>query len=188
MMISFVSFMHMYLWAVTRDLHSASYAAQIATRYPSAICPLTNWTTIAGLDNILITNIVLLAPVLLMLRRWRIPPGSVTFLFTVNTTLLAALEAFDGAKVIAIMLVAGVVADGLIHLIKPWNGHVARFRAVAVLIPLGMWTIYFGTTLLGPGIAWSLELSAGITVMAALSGFALSLLMVPPAIPIHATS
>ena len=188
MMTSFVSFMHMYLWAVTRDLHSASFVDGIVTRYSTAVRPLTNWTTIAGLNNILITNVVLLAPVLLMLRRWRIPLGSVTFLFTVNTILMAALEAFDGAHVIVIMLVTGLVADGLIQLIKPWNGHIARFRAVAVLIPLALWTIYFGATLLGPGIAWSLELTAGITVMAALSGFVLSLLMIPPAIPIHAAS
>jgi hypothetical protein len=98
---------------------------------------------------------------------------------------MAALEAFDGANVIVVMLLAGLAADGLIQLIKPWNGHVARFRAVAVLIPLTLWTIYFGATLLGPGIAWSLELTAGITIMAALSGFALSLLMVPPALPTH---
>lgn len=188
MITSFVSFMHMYLWAVTRDLHSASCAAQIATRCPSAVRPLTNWTTIAGLDNILITNLVLLAPVLLLLRRWLVPFGSMTFLFTINTTLMAALEAFDGAHVIMIMLVAGLAADGLIFLLKPWNGHVARFRVVTVLIPLALWTIYFGAALLGPGIAWSLELSAGITAMAALSGFALSLLMVPPAILTHAAS
>ncbi len=188
MMTSFVSFMNMYLWAIVRELYSASYATQTAARFPTAVRPLANWITIAGLEQILITNVVLLAPVLLMLRRWRIPFGSVTFLFGVNTTLMAALEAFDGAYMIVIMLLAGLVADGLIHVLKPWNGHVARFRAVAVLIPLTLWTIYFGASLLGAGIAWSVELTAGITVMAALSGFALSLLMVPPAIPTHAAS
>jgi len=100
---------------------------------------------------------------------------------------MAVPEAFDRAHMI-LMLLASLVSYGLIHVLKPWNGHIARFRAVAVLIPLALWTTCFGATLLGPGIAWLLELSAGITVMAALSGFALSLLMVPPAIPTHAAA
>lgn len=185
MMTSFASFMHMYLWAIGRDPYSTRFVQQIATRYPTAVRPLTNYAATAGLSSILITNVVLLVPVLLLLRRWRIPPGSVTFLFTINTVLMTALGAFRSADMIVVMLLAGGVADTLIQLIKPWRGHVARFRAVAVLIPLVMWTLYFGAALISAGIAWALELTAGITVMAALSGFALSLIMAPPAIPTH---
>lgn len=169
LMMSFASFMNMYLWALFNEYRTASSRG-------------------SGLQDILITNVILLAPVLLMLRRWRIPFGSVTFMFVLNTIMMSALIAFQSREEFIVMLIAGVIADLLIQWLKPWNGRAAAFRAVAVLIPLALWSTHFLERQFSGGIAWSIEFSTGVTVMAALSGLALSMLMAPPAIPARAAS
>lgn len=185
MMTSFVSFMHMYMWSLLRNYHTTTFSQSITTRYPGAIKPIQDFSQIAGLEGILLTNIVLIAPVLLMLRRWRIPFGSVTFLFTLNTVLMTALREFHGSDVIVIMLLVGLLADGLIQAIKPWHGRTAAFRVVAIVIPLLIWGGFLGAAAFSVGVNWSPELTGGVTVMAAISGFGLSLLMAPPAVPTH---
>ncbi len=59
----------------------------------------------------------------------------------------------------------------------------ATYRTVAITIPLVYWSLFFAGTLLHSSIGWSAEFVAGATVMAALTGLALSLLMAPPALP-----
>jgi len=183
MMTSFAAFMHMYLWAFLRDFHTQQFFDRMTDRYSSAIDPITRLSANAGLQGILITNIILLAPVLLMLRRWQPPFGAVTFLFTLNTVLMSALEAFRPINIIIIALIAGLCADGLIQVLRPWPQRLAAYRAVAMIIPLVLWSLYFVADAMEARLAWPLELTAGIVVMAALSGLALSLLMVPPPLP-----
>ncbi len=138
----------------------------------------------AASESILITNIILMAPVVLMLRRWRVPFGSVTFFFTLNTALMDALQEFRAVEMIAMAFVAGLLADLLILWLKPTPARPAAFRSVAAAIPLLFWNLRFWTAILiGSPVRWQLELTAGITVMCALAGFALSLLIAPPAIP-----
>ena len=55
---------------------------------------------------------------------------------------------------------------------------------VAIGTPLVLWASYFLAVQLRWGIAWPAELWAGSVVFAALGGFALSLLMVPPPAPV----
>ena len=169
LMVSFTAFMNMYLWSFFSDAHIQPFARRSATEQ--------------GLAEILITNAVMLAPVLLLLRRWRVPFGTVTFLWTLNTVLMGALPFYPVADPIVVALLAGSVADGLIQVLKPWPDRIAAFRTVAMSLPLVLWTLHFVDGQLRWGLGWSLELTAGITVMAALSGLALSLLMAPPALP-----
>ncbi len=169
LMMSFASFMNMYLWGFWTDAHIQPFARFAVME--------------KGLADILITNAILLAPVLLLLRRWQIPFGTVTFLWTLNTVLMGALQFYPVVDPIVIALLSGLIADGLIQILKPWPSRLAAFRAVAVSLPLILWTMHFVAAQLRWGLGWSLELTAGITVMAALSGLVLSLLMAPPAIP-----
>jgi hypothetical protein len=48
---------------------------------------------VLGLASILVTNVLLLAPVLLLLRRWRLPFGSVTVQYTMVAMLMEACTA-----------------------------------------------------------------------------------------------
>ena len=188
MMTSFVSFMNMYLWAPLQPLHTTAMADWITTNHWSSRRVLTQLTHELGVENILISNLILIAPVLLVLRRWQPPFGAVTFLYTLNAILMAALRGFENVDSIAIALISGLVADTLIKVLHPRSDRVAAYRVVAIAIPLVYWSLFFAGTLFRSGIAWSAEFVGGATVMAALTGLALSLLMTPPALPARLAS
>ena len=139
----------------------------------------------SGLAGVLITNLILLAPVLLMLRRWRLPFGSITFLWTLNTVMMGALPFYPVFDPIVIAFIAGLLVDGLIYTLGPRANRGLGFYVVAAIAPFILWTLFFSAGQLRFGLAWSIELTGGVTVMAALTGLALSLLMAPPMLPAH---
>jgi hypothetical protein len=174
---SLISFMNMYFWPTVEDFASATAWAGQAARYPSAARRIHNLLMIEGLTGILLANAVLLAPVLLMLRRWRVPFGAVTLIFTLNAVLMGALVEFRNGSWIAAALAAGLAADGLIAALRAGPGRTGALRAVATAVPLVQWALYFVAQQLDGGVAWSIEMWSGVIVMAMLSGLGLSVLM-----------
>lgn len=164
----FASFMHMYSWA----LLSA----------PTAL----GWSqSRAALAVTLLTALMLAAPVLLLLRRFHLPFGAVTAIYGVNTLLMVVMASTiqDGWRQVLLMLLAGLLADTLIQALSPAPGRPYAYRAFALALPLLVWVPYFvGAQAMGLNNL-SLELWAGVSVMAALGGLALSALIVPPALP-----
>jgi hypothetical protein len=145
-----------------------------ALREPMAVGarPALGYADELGVAGVLVTNLLLIAPVLLLLRRWRPPFGSVTILFGMVSVLTAATREFAFAEVVVATLVAGLVADGLMV-------RVRSHRLVATIAPLVLWTSYFIALELGHDLAWPAELWMGSIVFASLGGLALSLLMEP---------
>lgn len=145
-----------------------------ALREPMAVGarPGLGYADELGVAGVLVTNLLLIAPVLLLLRRWRPPFGSVTILFGMVSVLTAATREFAFAEVVVATLGAGLVADGLL-------ARVRSHRLVATITPLVLWTSYFLALELGHGLAWPAELWMGSIVFASLGGLALSLLMEP---------
>lgn len=73
-------------------------------------------TEFAGVARVLVTNVILLAPLLLALRHWSLPFGSATFLFVVVAASMGALSEFAiGGSVLA---AAGIPGGS--------GGHAAR--------------------------------------------------------------
>lgn len=136
-----------------------------------------------GLGSILLSTVLLLSPLLLMLRRWHLPFGSATILFTLSTALVSALEAFRLAPHILTALFAGIVTDFLVRALRPSSENVTGYRAFATAVPLVLWTFYMAVTQVRWGIVWSLEMSSGIVTFAGLAGLVLSTLILPPAVP-----
>lgn len=128
---------------------------------------------------ILVTNLVLLAPVLLMLRRWRVPFGSVTILFSVTAIFMAALREFWLVETVAIALLAGLAADILVRMLDPSPLRVFAYRIFATAVPFVVWSLYFIITHLRWGLTTSPELWVGGVFFTAVTGLTLSLLMVP---------
>ena len=169
--------MGMYDWAML----DRYYAAGIPQRF----LPLRGSVTSQelGLDGILLTNVVLIAPLLLALRRWRLPFGSVTLLFTANTILMNVLEGFSAAEMIPVAVLAGLAADLLIRALRPGNDRPLAARLFAGLVPLLFWSLFFLAGWLSRGIGWPPEIWTGAIVLTSLSGLGFSLLTVPPALP-----
>lgn len=136
-----------------------------------------------GIASILLTTIILVAPALLLLRRWTTPKGTFTLMFSGVAVALTALEGFALAWTALAAVMAGVVADVLVHRLEPSLSRPWAYRAFASAVPAVLWLAYFGIIQLRFGVGWSVELWAGVTTMAVLTGFGLSVLMLPPAIP-----
>lgn len=135
---------------------------------------------IIGIVSVLITNLILVAPMLLILRRWHPPFGSVTFLFTAVAAMMASQHQFEVAITVLAAVAGGLGADVLIARLRPEPSRPGAERLVAVMVPVVMWTAYFLLLDTQFGVSWASELWAGTIVLAALSGFVLSLLMTQP--------
>jgi hypothetical protein len=145
--------------------------------------PALSYARQHGVASVLVTNLLLLAPVLFVLRRWRPPFGSATLLFTTVTALTTATQEFAYGALVLAALAGGLAADWSIA----WSTRPASrgdaYRLVATVTPMVLWACYFLVLELRDGIAWPAELWTGSIVFAGLSGLALSLLMAPPPRP-----
>jgi hypothetical protein len=133
----------------------------------------------AGLAGFYITTIVLLAPLLLVLRRWHPPFGTSTLLFGVVAILVGALEGFQLALLAVAAAAGGVVADVSIRWLRPSPERVFSYRAFAALVPIGLWGAYFATAIVVWGTWWTVNLIGGVMAMSSLAGAGLAVLMVP---------
>lgn len=141
----------------------------------------------AGVARILVTALVLLVPLLLAMRRWRLPFGSATFLFTTVAVAMSALTNFNiaGAGVLA-AVVGGLTADLLNRLTGPAAPAVSdpvvsgpTVRLIAGITPLTTWATYFIALRGFYDVAWPLDLWLGATFVAAILGLLVSFVSVP---------
>ncbi|MBI3457078.1 MAG: hypothetical protein HY002_14975 [Candidatus Rokubacteria bacterium] len=155
------------------------------TRLGPPAFPYRYYTVLAGTACVLITNLILMTPVLLLIRRWRPPFGSVTILFTVVAALTSVLAGFRDVAMLIVALVGGVAGDVLIAALRPSDpDRMAAFRVVAMLIPLALWATYFiVVTLAYGGLGWTPALWSGTTLMACLGGLGLSVIIAPSSAP-----
>ncbi|WP_110885151.1 hypothetical protein [Deinococcus yavapaiensis] len=170
--LSFASFMNMYLWALYRV--PQGYGENASS---------------GDLASILLTAVMLAAPVLLLVKRWQLPFGAVTVLYGVNSALMIVLAPWLGDarwRVLLVGLVAGFLTDVLIAVLRPSPKRTVELRIFATALPLTVWLPYLGGAQALGLLSISLELWLGVCVMAALGGLALSGLIVPPALPSEA--
>jgi hypothetical protein len=139
---------------------------------------------VRGISDVLVTNVVLLVPTLLLLRRWRPPFGALTGLFGGVAVLSSALVAYETALVaVPAALVGGLVADALVRRLRPGLERPNALRVVASFVPVALWGAWFVALELRWGLRWSPELWSGTILFAALSGLLLAQLVVGPAPP-----
>lgn len=125
-----------------------------------------------GVASVLVRNVVMVGPMLVVLKRWRPPWGTMTVLFTVPAMALAGLDAFEAVALAVPFVLAGVAADLLVARI---DDRRARVRWVAGLVPVVCWTSYFAVHASQWGVHWPAEIWTGAIVFAALSGLGLAL-------------
>ncbi|MET7331774.1 hypothetical protein [Nonomuraea sp. NPDC005650] len=137
--------------------------------------------------SMIITNVVVLAPVLFLLRRWRLPFGSVTVLSVVGILMPGAQTAFRNLPILLTFVVAGLVSDLLIQWLRPSRERRAAYWAFAGLSAFATWSLYIAVASLMAGQLPTVpELWTGAPVVAGLVGFALGALFLPNAAPAEA--
>ena len=142
--------------------------------------------TVAG---ILLFTAVVMAALLLMRRRWRLPIGSITIMFTTMGLLFAMLSEYREAGLIPALVVAGMIGDWLLFRltggpepVTPW-----RIRLFGALVPIALWGLFFlCVALFRGGLGWGATLWVGVICSTALLGFAISFLVFAPPSPVTA--
>jgi len=119
--------------------------------------------------------------VLVALRRWRLVPGALTFLFTFNAVLLSFMQ--DHYALILVALGAGLAADALVYHLRPSMARPAGLRLFAVAVPTVYLLLYFLALQLMGGVWWTIHTWLGAIVMTDVACFFLTYLLVPPAMP-----
>jgi hypothetical protein len=171
-----VAFMFMFLGAFVDGAGNAQVLERAARSEPIYLLISD------GVSGVQATNLIVLAPLLLLMRRWRIPFGSATVLLVTVAALTNAISAYQEWWLIVAAALGGVGVDLLLSRLRPWEGQ-RRFWAAGALIPLVIWSFYFATVAIAGGIGWVVELWTGSIMWAGLLGTALALLMHPPAPP-----
>ena len=144
---------------------------------------LTEELQLEGFAAILITTVILIAPTLLLLRRWTLPPGSLTLLFSAVVILDSSLLGFEMWATVMAGVVAGLVADLLAQVLQPSTSRATVLRVVGFAVPVVLWLTYFAVLATFYSVGWSAELWLGITVMSGLAGLGLAVLMTLEAPP-----
>jgi hypothetical protein len=133
--------------------------------------------------SIALTNVVVLAPVLLMARRWRLPFGSVTVMYAVTVLMPGAQTEFKNLPVLLAVVAAGVASDLLIRWLRPSSSRRSAYWAFAGLSAFATWALYIGAaSATGGGLPSVPELWTGVPIVAGLIGLAMGALFLPNAI------
>jgi hypothetical protein len=140
----------------------------------------TRAATLAG--DIALTNVMLLAPLLLLARRWRIPVGTATAVYGVFGFLSCSVDAFENRSTFVAFVVAGVAVDALIRWLRPGPDNRGRYWAFAALASLVTWSSYLAAASIAAGrVPDVVEYWTGMPVIAALHGLLLGALFLPEA-------
>jgi hypothetical protein len=136
-----------------------------------------------GMSSILIQSGVLMGLLLLMIRRWgtQFSLGRLAFVFALNGVGMGVFHGTPWAGPVA--LVAGVVADRLYRWLQPDTGRPQRLRLWSAMVSVVLYSLYFLALLLLGGIWWPIHLWAGGIALAGVTGWLMSYLILPPALP-----
>ena len=137
---------------------------------------------LVGVASILLMSVVLAGAIAFLLRRWRVPAGTLMLLFGLLVTLFAGTDEFAQPLVLLAGPIAGGIGDLLVRRRVPAAG--VSGAAVATL-----WLSYFGLYALDAGsVAWAVEIWAGSVFLGALLAAGIGLLVTPlpqPAVALH---
>lgn len=166
-----VGFIFVYLWA--------SGQPWIAERPFDPRTGLGQFEAEYGIAAILVTNLLLLAPIAYTMKLWRAPLGLMTSVWVV-VNLMVAL-AFDQAVVFSLIvgLGGGISGDLLMRLLRAGPDRPIAVAASLAAPPAIAWGAWFIAIAVINVLRWPPEIWGGVIVFASLTGLALSALVLP---------
>lgn len=168
---SLLAFFFMYVWAPARSFY--------AQQFFDAASGEGEFYVAYGIASIMVSNAILLGPLVAVLTRFRPPLGMVTISWVVGNGLTAAAFDMELGKSLLLGLAGGVTADLLIRALRAGPHRRLASLAVLTIAPIVGWTSYFVVIGNSGALTWPLELTGGAVVFAALTGFGLGVLAFP---------
>lgn len=143
-----------------------------------------------GVTAVVLQTGLLMALVLLAARRFVLPFGALALVFGLNAFGLA----FEGVRVtgwsgglglVPVALLGGLLADLLYVALRSGSlrNRPLGFRLFAAAVPATFYVLYFLALIATAGIWWSIHLWLGSVAIAAITGWLVSYVALPPAAP-----
>jgi hypothetical protein len=145
-------------------------------------------TNLYGITTALIPAVLIMGVALFALRRWELPPGSLTLLLTVNTTLMWALRYNRNSAFWMLLLAAftaGLVGDLLLSWLKPSAVRISALRVFAFSVPFMLILCDHLAVLATAGLWWKIHMWLGLPFVTGVAGLLLSFLAYPPPLPVE---
>jgi hypothetical protein len=145
--------------------------------------PYYFYTTHHTVSGLLLTSFMLLGGVLVMRRRWQLPFGAITIMFSWMAWQFPILSAGREWTLAPSLVIGGLIGDVLLASLVGTRGplRVGRLRVFSALLPFALWGLFLlCVAVLGNGLAWGPSVWTGILTTTAGFGYALSFLVFPP--------
>ena len=141
----------------------------------------------AGIMALIVQSNILLGAVLFMTRRWRLPLGSIAFLFVINSLLMTWYRLGEAQEFIfaGSALVVGLICELLYYRFGFDDARRLRFFACFMPFAFSLGAVlcveYLGVNVWGRGgLWWEIHMWLGAPVLAGAFGYGLSMLLRPP--------
>jgi hypothetical protein len=135
-----------------------------------------------GVASEIVTTLVLLGPILLLLRRWRVPFGAVTLIFTGFGLLVNIMTEYRDIVLIVPLILTGIAIDVLQNRARAGERlTLGGIRAVGPTAAAVLWISYYAVLALHAGIGWRPTMWVGAIMVGIMTGFGVAFLVAPPA-------
>src|SRR4051812_15628278 len=135
-----------------------------------------------GVASEIITTLVLLGPILLLLRRWRLPLGAVTATFTGFGLMVNIMTSYRDIVLIIPLILTGIVIDVLQNRARAGERlTLGGIRTVGPAAGAVLWISYYAVLAADKGLGWRPTLWVGAIMVGIMTGFAVAFLIAPPA-------
>ena len=150
------------------------------TGYGDDQWPFYYYSASHGMASMIITTLILLGPALLLLRRWRVPFGAFTLIFTGYGLLASIMTEYRDWPLIISLSLCGLAID----LIQRRTGEkrltLGGIRTTGPIAAAVLWISYYAILALDKGIGWEPTLWVGALMVGVLTGFGVAFLIAPP--------
>jgi hypothetical protein len=138
-----------------------------------------DFSIMLGVGSVLVFTVIFLGMVFSTMRHWHFPFGSFTWILTINAVLSTAMMNEHYEFIVAAFL-GGCLVDFIYNELIVKNSHkMSHVHTFGFLAPVLIFSMYMATVFLNDTIAWSVHVWAGTIVIAGITGYLLSYLVIP---------
>lgn len=131
------------------------------------------------ISGLLVSTTVLLAPLIIVLRWWRAPAGTVVAIWVpINTAIALSFDLHIGIAFV-FGLVGGVVGEVVGAVLGPGPSNRRASLITLAAIPVAAWSAFMITYGIVGTIAWPLEIWAGSIILSGLAAASLGWISLP---------